>query len=73
MGEHSAQGAPDRFQQRDSLFDMFSHFHHFCWCQAGRFVQEVPAGFELAHVMEQACCPDIVDMLLVKSHAGGNR
>src|SRR5580658_3907726 len=72
-GEHAAQGSPDGFEQGNSFFDMLAHFGHLFGGKAGRLVEEVAVGFELADVVEQSGGSDIVDMLLVKSHARGDR
>ena len=53
--------------------DVLAHFRHFFWSEAGGFVQEVAAGFELAYIVEQSRGPDIVDTILGKSHARGDR
>src|SRR5260370_19265027 len=67
-GDHSAQRSTYRLQYGDTFANMSSHFGGLLGSQAGRLVQDLSTGVELADIVEQSGTSNVANSVCIKPH-----
>src|ERR1700688_2783193 len=69
--QYPVQRHPYRFKQGDPFLNTIAPFRHLFRNQASRFMKKLSTSFEFAHIVEEGCGTEVVDMVFVESHAMG--